>query len=130
MREVQRKKFVGKTHNAETKQNLAKVNTGKQRKGQAWIPGMAEKKKGNGCHNKPFLTLSGAFPSKKQAIDWATNHGVRNAAGKFDVWIKDPNSGFRYISLEEYESLKDVPKVTGLEWMLNISRSPRYKNAK
>lgn len=130
MREVQRKKFLGKTHDAETKQKLINANIGKQRKGQSWIAGMVEKKKGNGHHNKPFLTPSGAFPSKKQAIDWATSQGVRNAGGKFGAWLKDPASGFRYIPLEEFESLKDNSLITGLEWMLNISSSPRYKNEK
>jgi hypothetical protein len=130
MREVQAAKFRGLKVSEQVKQRLKEHNTGKQRKGQDWIADMAEKKKGNGCHNKPFLTPSGAFPSKKQAVDWATKHGVRNAAGKFDAWLKIPESGFKYISNDEYKQLKDQPLKTGLTWMLNISKSPRYKNEK
>jgi hypothetical protein len=49
---------------------------------------------------------------------------------EINTWLKNPNSGFRYISLDEFESIRDNPKILGLDWMLNISHSPRYKNAK
>lgn len=117
-----------KPHKEETKELLREINTGKVRKGESWIEGMAEKRKGNQAHAKPFKTPSGVFHSKKAAIDWATENGVGNAIGKFDKWIKEKPNEFYYISVEEYELQKDNPKLTGLPWMENTRRLKRYRN--
>jgi len=124
---LKQKKF--KEHNEQSIEAIRLANIGKNRKGEEWIKGMAEKNKGNGYRNKFFSTPSGVFLSKKQAIEWATENGVRNASGKFDQWVKNPNSGFCYISEEEYNKQKNKKLIVGLEWMLNNSKSPRYKNS-
>lgn len=117
-----------KPHKEETKEHLRQINIGKDRKGEDWVESMASKQKGNQYRNKPFMTPSGAFASKKLAADWATENGVGNAKGKFDKWIKEKPNEFYYISVEEYELQKDNPKLTGLPWMENTKRLKRYCN--
>ena len=111
-----------KPHTKESKEKLRQVNIGKKRKGEQWIESMSSKQKGNQYRNKPFMTPSGAFASKKIAVDWATENGVNNAKGKFDKWIKQRPDEFCYITPEEYELIKDNPKQVGLEWMQNTKR--------
>lgn len=128
VRQKQCEKFKGKTVKPEVRKRLREANLGKVRKGQAWIAGMAEKKKGNTAHNKPFMTPIGAFPSKKLAADWAKEHGVSNPNGKFDRWIKTRPTEFYYISKEEFEKVKKKKPKIGLEWMNNV-RAKRTKKS-
>lgn len=125
MKAVQASKFI--KHNEESKEKIRNANLGKQRKGEDWVSKMAEKKKGNQAHAKPFKTPSGAFPSKKIAVDWAIANGVRNPAGKFDKWIKEKSDEFYYISEEEYTKIKDDPKILDLPWMKNSTRLTKYR---
>ena len=123
MRALQASK--SKPHTKEAKEKIKQANIGKVRKGEDWIAGMTATKIGNQYHNKPFMTPSGAFASKKLATDWATENGVNNAKGKFDKWIKQRPDEFYYITPEEYELIKDNPKQVGLSWMENTKR---YRN--
>lgn len=121
MREMQRQKFLGKQVSENVKQRLREHNLGKKRPG-AWIQKMAQTKIGNTNHCKPFQTPSGAFASKKLAIDWATEQGVINAYGKLGHWLKTKPTEFYYISQEQYELVKDIPHQTGLPWMQNSKK--------
>ena len=123
LRQAQRLKWLGRKHKKSSIKKIKNANVGKKRKGESWIKGMAEKKLGNQYHAKPFMTPSGAFLSKKKAIDWALSQGVRNPLGKFDNWLKSKPDEFYYISKEEYNTIKDNPKKVGLLWMENSKRS-------
>lgn len=124
MRAVQAAK--AKPHTEETKAKLREMHIGQKRPLEV-VEKIKAKRKGQAVYHKCFMTPSGAFPSKKSAIEWATKHGVNNAQGKFDKWIKQRPDEFYYIAPEEYELIKDNPKQVGLEWMQNTKR---YKNRK
>jgi hypothetical protein len=113
-----RQKQSAKQHpqKEETKRKIREANLGKNRKGQDWVTGMAEKKKGNRCRVKPIVTPMGVFVSKKTAAEFYINseHTTRKTILSvicwIDVQIKKPNSGFSFISKEEYIILtgKDI----------------------
>ena len=125
MREVQASK--SKPHKKETKEKIREAFLGKPRPPEV-VKKIKAKRKGQAVYHKCFATPSGAFPSKKSAIEWATDNGVRNASGKFDNWIKTRPDEFYYITADEYEKIKDEPKQTGLEWMENSKRIKRYRD--
>ena len=129
MREMQANKFAGKTHTQETKDKIASHFVGKERPKEV-VEKIKEKRKGRAVYHKPFKIPSGAFPSKKEAIEWALEKGVRNPQGKFDKWIKERPNEFYYISKEEYEKIKDDPKIEGLPWMENSKRLRKYRDEK
>ena len=83
---------------------------------------------GNQRRCKPLKTPSGAFASKKLAEDWATENGVGNANGKIGKWLKTKPEEFYYISKEEYEKIKDNPKLVDLPWMKKQKRTRLQKN--
>ena len=105
-----RQKQSAKQHpqKEETKQKIREANVGKVRKGQDWIASMAEKKKGNTCRAKPIVTPMGVFVSKKTAAAFYIDNGhttrktIPSAICWIDVQTKKPNSGFSFISKEEY----------------------------
>jgi hypothetical protein len=108
MREVQAAKFRGATVSEEVKQRLKEHNTGKDRKGQNWIAGMAEKKRGNNCRSRPLVTPQGVFVSKKIAAEFylENNLTTRTTLVSCICWvdyqIKHFQSKFYFISREEY----------------------------
>ena len=119
MRAVQASK--SKPHTEEAKEKIRNANLGLKHDKER-VEKMKAKRKGQAVYHKCFVTPSGAFPSKKSAIEWATDNGVRNASGKFDNWIKTRSDEFYYITADEYEKIKDEPKKTGLEWMSNARK--------
>ena len=119
MRAVQASK--SKPHTDETKEKIREAFVGKSRPPEV-VEKIKAKRKGRAVYHKPFVTPSGAFLSKKSAIEWATDNGVRNASGKFDKWIKTCSDEFYYIAADEYEKIKDEPKKIGLEWMSNARK--------
>ena len=126
MRKVQASKFLGKTHDKKTREKIRNANLGKDRKGAEWVKKMAEKKLGNQCHAKPFMTPSGAFASKKLACDWCLANGMSNPNGKFGKWLKEKSTEFYYITQEEYDKIKHIEPQPG-EWMLTKPRKRRSK---
>ena len=128
-RQGQAQKFLGRTHDADTCERLRQINTGKKRRGEAWIAGMAQKKLGNGHHNKPFVTPSGAFASRRQAVDWATEQGLVNALGKFERWVKTRPTEFYYITPDEFAALPKKLYRTNMEWLQNSSRTQSGQQA-
>ena len=91
MRAVQASK--SKPHTEETKEKIREAFTGKERPPEV-IEKIKQKRTGKAVYHKPFVTPSGAFPSKKASIEWALEHGVRNPSGKFDKWIKERSDEF------------------------------------
>lgn len=125
MRAVQAKKAKPVTE--ETKEKLRQANLGLKHSKER-VNKMKAKRKGQAVYHKCFKTPSGAFPSKKAATEWSLEKGVRNPAGKFDKWIKERPDEFYYISKEEYEKIKDDPKIEGLPWMENSKRLKKFRN--
>lgn len=56
---------------------------------------------------KPIMTPSGPYESISTAAIHASNAGLANALKKISKWIKQENSGFYYITCEEYKVWKD-----------------------
>ena len=116
MRQVQAAKFRGVKVSDQVKQRLREHNTGKQRKGQAWVTKMAEKKRGNNCRSRPIVTPMGVFASKKIAAEFYINNQqttrktIVSCVAWFDYQIKHFQSEFYFISREEYIILtgKDI----------------------
>jgi hypothetical protein len=125
MRAVQASK--SKPHTEEAIEKIRNANLGLKHDKER-VEKMARSRKGQAVYHKPFVTPSGAFPSKKAAIEWATDNGVRNAAGKFDKWIKQRPTEFYYITADEYEKIKDDLIITGLPWMENTKRFKKYRD--
>jgi hypothetical protein len=103
-------------HTEEAKEKIRVANLGKNRQGQDWIAKMAEKKKGNTYRAKPLITPMGVFVSKKVAAAFLIDneHTTRKTIPSVICWIdtqiKKPNSGFSFISKQEYITLtgKDI----------------------
>lgn len=51
------------------------------------------------------MTPSGLFSTQKEAIEWATKNGLKNAGAKLSKWLKDKEPGFYLITREEYNKL-------------------------
>jgi hypothetical protein len=124
MKAVQASK--SKPHTEEAKEKIRNANLGLKHNATR-VEKMASRRKGQAVYHKCFSTPGGAFPSKKSAIEWATENGVGNASGKFDKWIRERPEEFYYITTEEYELIKDNPKQTGLSWMENTKRLKKYR---
>jgi flagellar biosynthesis GTPase FlhF len=113
-----RKKQSDKQHpqTEETKQKLHLAFVGKIRKGEDWVADMAKTQKGNNFRAKPVITPMGVFASKKTAAafyidnEHTTRKTIPSVICWIDVQIKKPNSGFSFISKEEYIILtgKDI----------------------
>lgn len=90
-----------------TKSNKAKVNDTKHRE----IHQQAIDKRGQGdwyeknarkntlLKSKPVVTPYGVFPSRIVAV---RTSGITNIGGKINKYVKIPDSGYYYISREEY----------------------------
>lgn len=108
MREVQAAKFRGVKVSDQVKARLKEHNKGKQRKGQDWVAGMAEKKRGNNCRGRPIVTPMGVFASKKIAAEFYINNQFTtrktlvSCVAWVDYQIKHSQSKFYFISREEY----------------------------
>lgn len=124
MRAVQASK--SKPHTEEAKEKIRQANLGLKHTKER-VEKNRQQAIGNQRRCKPFKTPSGAFASKKLASDWATEKGVRNAMGKLDNWIKTKPTEFYYITNEEYELIKDDPKLVDLPWMENSKRLKKYR---
>ncbi len=108
-----RQKQSAKAHaqTDETKRKIRNANLGKNRRGAAWIASMAEKKKGNTARCRPIVTPVGAFISKKTAAEFyidnkhTTRKTVPSVICWIDILVKQIDSGFYFISKEEYTML-------------------------
>jgi hypothetical protein len=108
-----RQKQSAKQHpqSDQTRQKIRQANLGKNRKGEDWIPSMAEKKKGNNFRSRPVVTPCGIFSSKKKAAEFYvenklnTRKTVVSCVFWIDIELKKANSGFYFITKEEYTRL-------------------------
>jgi len=123
MRAVQASK--SKPHTKEAKEKIRQANLGLVHSKER-VEKNRQQSTGNQRRCKPFMTPSGAFASKKLAEDWATEFGVGNANGKIGKWLKTKPEEFYYISKEEYEKIKDEPKLIDLPWMKKQKRPPPW----
>ena len=59
---------------------------------------------------KPIIVPWGIFDSKRSAVEFAKNNSISDPARKIEKNIKIENSGFYYITKEEYERLTNLNK--------------------
>ena len=96
-----RKKQSAKQHpqTEDAKEKIRLANLGKQRKGESWIQGMAEKQKGNTARCKPIVTPIGIFKSLGEAVEpTGISIGRLRKYTRTLPWSKE----YYHISKEEY----------------------------
>jgi hypothetical protein len=102
LREIQRQKGLSIVHTEETKEKIRQANLGKQRKGEPWIEGMKQKRKGQATTFKPIVTPVGVFMRMQDAVEpTGISIGRLRKYIRTFPWSKD----YYHISREEYTRL-------------------------
>jgi hypothetical protein len=104
--------MTGKTLSAESRAKISKSNKGRTLSSESRAKISAGKKgKSYGGNFKPVITPYGVFVSLKEAGEHEEPiTGRKFNPNRFTNLLKDPSSGYRRISAEEYETVAKKPQ--------------------